>query len=156
MRAVHRLLSHAEKARLHRIAEDLERETGAELAVLLLRHVADVDDFATRYFNHAGIGKRAHHNGVLILVALAPRRIRIEVGRGLEAVLTGDRAARIIADLMAPAFRAGRYGEGVLRGAEAIAGLIRTAHGAGARGAGALGAGPHGAMPMPPEEGTPP
>jgi uncharacterized protein len=134
MRSAHRFLSHPEKVRLRHLVEDLERDTGAEIATLILRRVDKLETFATAYFNHAGIGKRDHHNGVLILVALDRRLIRIEVGRGLEMIVTPDRAGQIIADVIAPAFRAERYGEGLLRAAEAVAALIRSAHGAAASG----------------------
>ena len=124
---VHKLLSHGEKVRLRRLVEDVERETGAEVATLLVPHVDDIEAFATAYFNHLGIGKREHHSGVLILVVVDRRRVRIEVGRGLEPVVTQEAAQRIIHEVMAPAFRSGRYGEGVIRGVEAVGALIRAA-----------------------------
>jgi uncharacterized protein len=125
---VHSLLGNDEKARLRHLAEALERETGAEIAALVLPHVDDLEAFATAYFNHVGIGKREHNNGVLILVVVDRRQVRIEVGHGLETVVTKSAADRIITHIMVPEFRAARYGEGVLRGAEAIAALVRGAH----------------------------
>ena len=125
---VHSLLSQAEKVRLRHVVEDVERETGAEVAALLVPRVDDVEAFATAYFNHLGIGKREHHSGVLILVVVDRRRVRIEVGHGLEPVVTHEAAQRIIHDVMAPAFRNGRYGEGLIRGVEAVGALIRAAH----------------------------
>jgi len=128
MAKVHRLLGHAEKVRLRTLVEALERETGAEIATLLVPHVDDVEAFATSYFNHLGIGKREHQSGVLILVVVDRRRVRIEVGHGLEAVVTPDAAQRIIHEVLAPAFRDGRYGEGLIQGVEAVGALIRAAH----------------------------
>jgi uncharacterized protein len=124
----HKLLSRAEKARLRHVVEAVERETGAEIATLMVPHVDDVEQFATAYFNHLGIGKREHQNGVLILVVVDRRQIRIEVGPGLETVVTAKAAKRIIAEVIAPECRAGRYGEGLLRGVGAIADLIRSTH----------------------------
>jgi uncharacterized protein len=135
----HKLLSHAEKARLRHLVEAVERDTGAEIATLVIPHVDDVERFATEYFNHIGIGKREHHNGVLILVVVDRRQARIEVGRGLEEVVTADAAKRIIAELMAPEFRQERYGAGLTRAVEALADLIR-------------GAQPGAARPHPPHE----
>lgn len=123
----HALLSPADKTRLRHVVEEVERETGAEIATLVLSHVDDVEQFATAYFNHVGIGKREHHNGVLIVVAVDRRQVRIEVGHGLEAVVTSDASKRIITEVIAPEFRAGRYGAGLLRGVEAIGDLIRSA-----------------------------
>jgi len=125
---IHRLLSHAEKAQLRHLVEAVERETGAEIATLIVRHVDDVEAFATAYFNHLGIGKREHHNGVLILAVVDRRRVRIEVGHGLDRVVTGAAAQRIIDEAMAPAFRVGRYGEGLIQGVQAVGALIRAAH----------------------------
>ena len=125
---VHRLVSPVEKARLRHLVETLEHETGAEIATLMVPHVEHLEQFATAYFNHVGIGKREHNNGVLILVVVDRRQVRIEVGHGLEAVVTRDAAKRIIAEVIVPEFRGGRYGEGLLRGVEAIADLIRSAH----------------------------
>lgn len=125
---VHHLLSRDEKARLRHLVETLERETGAEIAAVMVPHVDDLEKFATAYFNHVGIGKREHNNGVLILVVVDRRQVRIEVGHGLEAVVPQDAARRVIAEVMAPQFREGRYGEGLIRGAEAIADLIRSGH----------------------------
>lgn len=121
-------MSHTEKVRLRHLVEAVERETGAEIAALVVPHVDDLEAFATASFNRVGIGKRERHNGVLILVVADRRRVRIEVGRGLEDVITAEAAKAIIDDVMAPEFRSGRYGEGLLRGAAAVATLIRTAH----------------------------
>ncbi len=122
---VHHLLSREEKTRLRHLAEDVERETGVEIAVLLVPHVDDTEGFAKAYFDHAGIGKRGHDNGVLILAVVDRRVIRIEVGRGLASVVPGSAAQQIIADVIAPQFRLGRYGEGLLRGVEAVGHLAR-------------------------------
>ncbi len=129
----HRLLSHADKARLRHLVESVERDTGAEIATLVIPHVDDVERFATEYFNHIGIGKREHHNGVLILVVVDRRQARIEVGHGLEGVVTAGAAKRIIAEVMAPEFRQGRYGTGLTRAVEAVADLIRAAQAGTAR-----------------------
>lgn len=124
-----KLLSHEEKAHLRHLVEAVERETGAEIAALMVPHVEDVEQFARDYFNHIGIGKREHHNGVLILVVVDRRQARIEVGHGLERAITPEAARRIIAEVMAPEFRRGRYGTGLTRAVDAVADLIRSAQG---------------------------
>jgi uncharacterized protein len=121
---MHRLVSPAQKARLRHVVEKVERETGAEIAALVVPHADDIETLATAYFNHMGIGKRGHDNGVLIMVAVSPRRVRIEVGGGLEATVTPEAARRIIAEIMAPEFRRGRFGEGLIGGVEAVGRLI--------------------------------
>src|SRR5207302_7904023 len=96
------LVTHAETVRLRELVEEIERETQGEIATLVVPRVDDLQTFATAYFNHLGIGKREHHNGVLIVVVVDRRQVRIEVGRGLVDVVTRDAAAAIIAEVMAP------------------------------------------------------
>jgi uncharacterized protein len=119
------VLSRPEKARLRHIVEEAERETGAEIAVLVLPHVEEVERFAAAYIDQLGVGKRGHDNGILILVVVDRRIVRIEVGRGLDTAVPPDVARRIIEHDMAPAFRERRYGEGLERAVEALARLIR-------------------------------
>lgn len=121
----HRLLNRTEKVHLRGLVEEVERETGVEIAVLVTAHVDNIERFATAYFDHMGIGKREHDNGVLILVAVERRLVRIEVGRGLASVVPPEAAQRIIDHVMAPQFRSGRYGYGLLLGVEAIGRLVR-------------------------------
>ncbi|HYM69114.1 MAG TPA: TPM domain-containing protein [bacterium] len=123
----HRALSRAEKARLRSIVEEIERDTGAEIAALIVSHVDEVEAFATAYFNHLGVGKHGRDNGILVLVVVDRRLVRIEVGRGLQDVVTRETAERIISDVMAPQLRHGRFGEAVLRAVEALGHVVRTA-----------------------------
>ncbi|HLW60425.1 MAG TPA: TPM domain-containing protein [bacterium] len=125
---MHRALTQTEKLHLRHLVEAVERETGAEIATLIVRHVDDLEGFATAYFNHLGVGKRERHDGVLILVVVDRRQVRIEVGRGLESAISAAAAGRIITEVMVPELRAGRYGEALLRGVAAVATCIRTAH----------------------------
>ncbi|HLJ59050.1 MAG TPA: TPM domain-containing protein [bacterium] len=122
----HRALSRVEKARLRSVVEEIERDTGVEIAALIVPHVDEVEAFATTYFNHLGVGKRGRDNGILVLVVVDRRLVRIEVGRGLQAVVTHETAERIIADIMVPQLRHGRLGEAVVRAVEALGHVVRT------------------------------
>ena len=117
---MHRLLSAEDKTRLRHLAEKIERETGVEIATLVVRRADDVPGLARAYFDHVGIGKREHDNGVLVVVAMDNRAIHIELGRGLTAVVRPEDAQRVIDFVIAPQFRHGRFGEGLVRGVEAI------------------------------------
>ena len=79
-----------------------------------------IEGFATRVFEAWQLGQAGQDNGVLVIVAPHDRRMRIEVGYGLEGTLTDLQAARIIRDRMTPPFREGRYDDGVTAGVEAI------------------------------------
>lgn len=121
----HRLLSAPEKTRLRHLVESIERETGVEIATLILVREDDVARFARAYFDHVGIGKRGRDNGVLVLIAIDNRAIHIELGRGLAAAIRPEDAQRIIEFVIAPQFRHARFGEGLARGVEALGHLVR-------------------------------
>ncbi len=87
---------------------------------------ADIREYAVELFeNHGrGIGERGQDNGVLILLTLEERRVWIEVGYGLEQWITDGFAGEVSRGRMAPAFRTGNFGAGLLAGAMQIAGRI--------------------------------
>lgn len=109
--------------RIERQAQALRTRTGAEIAVLTVQSTAPLDDFAyaLRVAEAWGIGRRGEDTGVLVLLAVRDRRLRILVGYGLEEILPDGLVGEIQDTEMLPAFRAGRYGEGVRRGVAAIA-----------------------------------
>jgi uncharacterized protein len=77
-----------------------------------------------KLFKRWGIGQKGKDNGVLLLVALKDRKARIEVGYGLEPVLPDALAGRVLDEELFPAFRKGRYADGLLAAARRIAGII--------------------------------
>jgi uncharacterized protein len=70
------------------------------------------------------LGERGKDNGVLVVVAVKDRRVRIETGYGTEGALTDAQAGRIIRDTLTPAFRQGRYGEGLHAAGQQILGAL--------------------------------
>jgi uncharacterized protein len=103
-----------------------EQRTGNQVAILTLPTLQGepVEDFSHRVATTWKLGQKGTDNGVLLLVAPQDRRIRIEVGYGLEGVLTDAVTSRIIRNEMVPHFRAGNYAEGIATGARAIIGTI--------------------------------
>jgi uncharacterized protein len=77
---------------------------------------ASIEEYAVKLFEHAGIGQRSQDNGALIVLAVRERRVRIEVGYGLEEFITDGFAGDTIRQAMLPEFRGGRYGAGLLAG----------------------------------------
>jgi uncharacterized protein len=114
------------RQRLEQTLGDLEQRTGAEVTVVTVESVpdGDVDRAAVELFEAWGVGKKDRDNGVLILCAVRDRRIRIEVGYGLEAVLPDARTGRIIDTQILPAFRRGDLSAGLVAGALAVADVI--------------------------------
>jgi uncharacterized protein len=77
-------------------------------------------DFSHRVASAWKIGQKGTDNGALLLVAIQDRKVRIEVGYGLEGALTDARSAQIIRNEIVPRFRAGDYAGGITAGVEAI------------------------------------
>jgi uncharacterized protein len=88
-----------------------------------------VEEYAAHLFEQAGIGTRAKDNGVLVLLAVKERRVRIEVGYGLEEFITDGFAGDTIRQAMLPAFRQGQYGPGLLAGTTRVIQRIASARG---------------------------
>ena len=109
------LLAANERAGLEARLDEYNRQSGNALVLVTLGDLAggDIDDAANRIFARAGIGQKGKDNGVLLLVSLNDHKMRIEVGYGLEAVLTDAQCSAIMRRDLVPAFRAGRYYEGI-------------------------------------------
>ncbi len=109
-----------------RLAE-LERATSAEVAVVTIPTLGGrpLEEYATNLFNTWGIGKAGRDNGVLVLVAVEERRMRIEVGYGLEGVLPDGLAGAVIRESFLPRFRAGDYRTGILDGTARVIDIVR-------------------------------
>jgi len=109
--------------RLNARLEAFERETSTQVLVALFKKVPDdyaLEDFTQRTAEAWGIGKKANDNGVALFVFVESRRVRIEVGYGLEGALPDAVAKQIIDNEIVPAFRAGDFDAGLTRGVEAI------------------------------------
>ncbi|MBC7985705.1 MAG: TPM domain-containing protein [Sphingomonadaceae bacterium] len=107
--------------------EALEQRTGRQMVVVTLPNLrggGDIsypeDDFANRLFREWELGDAERDDGVLLLVAAEERRVRIEVGYGLEPVLTDALAATIVRNDILPRFREGDMAGGVIAGSEAV------------------------------------
>lgn len=90
---------------------------------------ADIREYAVKMFeNHGhGIGQKGKDNGALILLAVKERQVRVEVGYDLEAFITDGFAGQTSREDMAPEFRRGNYGAGLLAGTSRIVGRIADA-----------------------------
>ncbi|HJV93763.1 MAG TPA: TPM domain-containing protein [Azonexus sp.] len=115
-------LSAEQKASLEQRLTDLEGRQGAQVVVLLLPSTGPetIEQFGIRLFDAWKIGRQGIDDGVLLIVAKDDRRLRIEVGYGLEGALNDATAKRIIAETMTPLFKAGDIPGGVSAGVDAI------------------------------------
>lgn len=99
-----------------------ETTTSNQVAVLILSSLEGepLEDFSHRVATTWQLGQKGTDNGVLLLVAMQERKVRIEVGYGLEGALTDARSSQIIRNDIVPRFRAGDVPGGVSAGVEAI------------------------------------
>lgn len=126
------VFSAPQRAGLELFLRATERATSAEIAVVTVTSLegSEIDDFANRLFNQWGIGKKGKDNGLLLLAAIEDRKIKIEVGYGLEGTLPDARTGRILDEHVIPRFKEKQYAAGLLAGSTALAGIVAQASGA--------------------------
>ena len=110
-----------------RLAER-ERATGAQLNIAIFASLAgeNLEDFSIRLAERWRVGDKRLDNGVILLVFVQERRVRMEVGYGLEPVLPDAAAARIIRETITPRFREQRYAAGLEAAVDGVYARIET------------------------------
>ncbi|MBV8593916.1 MAG: TPM domain-containing protein [Caulobacteraceae bacterium] len=100
----------------------LEQQTSRQLVVVTLPTLGgyDISDYGYQLLRHWGIGQKGQNNGAVFIVAPAEHKVRIEVGYGLEPVLTDAVSSVILQEKVLPKFRAGDVQGGVIDGTNAI------------------------------------
>lgn len=121
------LLSPAAKQRIDAALAELERADSTQVVVLTVPSLAGetVEGYGIRVAEAWRPGQKGLDNGVILLLAQQERKIRIEVGRGLEGTLTDLLAGRIIRDEIAPFLKQGDYDSGIMAGVSAITKVVR-------------------------------
>ena len=116
------ILSPEEEASLTRKLESIENETSVQFVVAAIPSLEGepIEDFSIRLAEEWKIGQAGLDNGAIILVVPSERRIRIEVGYGLEPSIPDGLAGRIIRERVAPAFQAENYYQGLLAAVEGL------------------------------------
>ena len=116
------LLSTSEHERLTSLLAEHESQTTNQVVVVTLESLQGyvIEDFGYQLGRHWDIGQEGKDNGVLLIVAPTERKVRIEVGYGLEGTLTDAISSNIIEARILPAFKAGNYETGIRRGTEGI------------------------------------
>jgi len=107
---------------------DLEAKSGIQLVVATVASLEgqEIEPYANELFRTWKLGEKTKNNGVLLLVAPNERRVRIEVGYGLEGTLTDALSKVIITNAIAPRFKTGDFGGGVSRGVDDIITVLTT------------------------------
>ncbi len=117
------ILSQPTESKINQLVSELEEQTGTEIAVVTVpdtKPSATPKQFATALFNRWGIGKKGKDNGVLLLISKGERRVEIETGYGIEAILPDAKVGNIIRQEITPRFKQADYDGGTLAGTKAL------------------------------------
>jgi len=116
------LLAPSDRERLEMLLADHERRTGAQMVIAIFRSLegASLEDFSIRLAQQWRIGQKGLDNGVILLTFVDDRKVRLEVGYGLEPAISDAVAGWIIREVLAPRFRAGQYAAGLTEAIDAV------------------------------------
>ena len=114
------------EAQMSQLAQALWDQTGTSVVVATFRDLGGESPqiFANKLYESWGIGTKGEDKGVLILLALKERRVRIETGYGSEEILPDAKAGEILDQYVVPFLRLDRYGEGLLNGMAAVSQVV--------------------------------
>jgi len=121
------IISPAVKEKIESRLESIDESDSTQIVVVTINSLegTPIEDFGIQLAEKWKIGQVRKDNGVLFIVSKTDKQMRIEVGRGLEGVLTDLRAGRIIDNVVRPRFQSGDYDAGFLDGTEAIIAACR-------------------------------
>ena len=119
-------LSSDDIASLNRKLRDFEARKGSQIAVLIVPTTApeEIEQYSIRVAEAWKIGRKKIDDGAILLVAKNDRKLRIEVGYGLEGALTDATSKRIIDEIITPKFRSGDFAGGISDGVDRIIGVV--------------------------------
>ncbi len=121
------LLSPEQEVRLTALSTGVESASSRQLVVATIPDLEGrpIEDYGYRLGRAWGIGQSETDNGIMLIVAPKERKVRIEVGYGLEPIMTDALSSTIINTQILPRFRDGQMAEGIIAGAEAVAEQLR-------------------------------
>ncbi len=112
------VLSDATEQKINTLLKKVFSAGGSQIQVLTIDSLngLNIEEASIRVATSWALGTAKKDNGVLLLIAVADRQMRIEVGQGLEGDLTDAYSKRIISQIITPSFKAGEFNQGVLQG----------------------------------------
>jgi len=121
------VLTEEQRQALENKLSQFEKSSTNEISVVIIPNLQDdtIENFAVKLFEAWGIGKKEKDNGILLLIAMQDRKMRIEVGYGLEDKVTDAQAGWIINNVMKPAFKENNYYAGMNGAVDNIIALTR-------------------------------
>ena len=105
---------------------DLEKKTGAEFAVISVKSLLgkEIESYSIKVANTLGIGKKDKNNGVLLLISRSDKRVRLEIGKGLEGILNDSRCGRILDEYFVPYRETDNYVDATKLTVQAVINII--------------------------------
>ena len=122
------VMSAASKSDIEAKSKTLEDKSGIQLVVATVKSLqgSDIESYANQLFRFWKLGEAKKNNGVLLLVAPAEHKVRIEVGYGLEGTLTDALSSVIISSAIVPRFKSNDFSGGIERGVDGIIAVLTT------------------------------
>ena len=116
------LLTPKQRESIFSLIQGLEKNTGSQLAILTIPSLNGqaINTYSLNQANQMGLGRKAFKDGILIVFALSEGQIRIEVGKGLDQIITNDIATIINESILVPQFRGQNYGAGFYNAVKAL------------------------------------
>ncbi len=120
------VLSRSQKTEIEKIIVDLESSTSAQVALLTVKSLegTSIEEYSLKVAETWKLGQADRDNGLLILLSTGEKKVRIEVGYGLEGVMTDAKSGYIIREVMLPYFRNGDYAGGLYAAVTRVSGVI--------------------------------
>lgn len=121
------MLSPETEKSLNQALQSFDGTDSTQIAVLTINSLTgdSLEEFSIRVADSWKIGHKGRDNGALLLIAKEDRKIRIEVGRGLEGVMTDLASGRIIDNIISPHFKEGNFDQGITAGVDAMIKVTR-------------------------------
>jgi uncharacterized protein len=116
------IIDDTQQAQIENQLSAYEKETSNEITIVTIQNLGDdtIENYAVKLFEDWKIGKANNDNGLLFLIAVDDKQMRIEVGYGLEPYIVDAEAARVINNIVKPEFQNGDYTIGISKGVNAI------------------------------------
>ena len=120
------ILSSSEEQQISQIFSAMEKTTSVQGSVLTIASLEgeSIESFSLRTVEDWKLGQADRDNGLLIILAMEEKKIRIEVGYGLEGTMTDAKSGYIIREIVIPQFKKGNFANGLYQGASAVSGVI--------------------------------
>jgi len=120
------ILSQTEEKYLEKLLEEAENKTTSQFVLLTIPSLEGevLEDFSIRVAESWKIGQKEFDNGVILLISIAEKKIRIEVGYGLESILTDAKCGYIIRNNIVPSFKKGDFYAGITQGLQSITAIV--------------------------------